>query len=146
MKHVVRVTVVQSCEQLQHVALDLRRGKLHPGPIRQTREVVVHVLKHQVDAALVMVALMSFRGDNLLQLDDVLVIQRLQDFYLADRRDGKALPLVVHTHLLEGNDLTGRQFLCLINLAICALSYLFNVLKVINAPCAKLLPELHPAR
>ena len=45
-------------------------------------------------------------GDDLLQVDDVLVIQLPQNLDLAHRRDGKALLLVLQANLLQRHHLT----------------------------------------
>ena len=45
-------------------------------------------------------------GDDLLQVDDVLVIQLPQNLDLAHRRDGKAFFLVLQTNLLQRHHLT----------------------------------------
>ena len=60
MQHLIDVAVVQACEQLLHVALDLRHGEAHPGPVGESGEVVVHVLEDHVDAPLVLVTIDYF--------------------------------------------------------------------------------------
>mmetsp|Transcript_1310 Transcript_1310/g.2275 ORF Transcript_1310/g.2275 Transcript_1310/m.2275 type:complete len:293 (-) Transcript_1310:268-1146(-) len=147
-QHVVGMAVVQAGQQLQHVALDLRRGELHPRSICQTREVMVHILKHHIDAPFIVVALVRFRCHYLLQPDHVLVVQRLEDFYLADRRNGKALPLVIHSYLLKGNNLARGLLFGHVHLAVRALSDLLNVLEVLYTPRAqrKVLVRVHAPR
>lgn len=51
MKNVVPVAKMEALQELTHVALDVFRLKPSKiGLLHETREVVVHVLEHQVDA------------------------------------------------------------------------------------------------
>lgn len=50
MQDVAVVQVTQTFEQLQHVAFDLRFGKMDIGVGRHARQVVVHVGTHHVES------------------------------------------------------------------------------------------------
>ena len=91
---------MQTREQLLHVTLYLRQAKLHTWPFRQPGEVVIHVLKHQVNAPLVSIRRVRLRGDDLFQINHVFVPKFLQDFNLSNSRDWEPFLLVVHSNLL----------------------------------------------
>ena len=142
MQNLIDMAIVKAREELLHVALNLWNGEAHPRLISQPSQVMVHVLKDHVNAPFVLVAidllplLVSVRPwgcDDLLELDDVLVVQLLEDFDLADGRDREALALVVHADLLERDDLLGLRLLGHEHLPVCALADLLELLEAVDA-------------
>lgn len=142
MQHLIDMAIVQARKQLLHVALDLRHGEAHPRPVGEPGEVVVHVLEDHVDAPLVLVAvdwlslLISLRawgGDDLLELDNVLVVELLEDLDLPYRRDREAFALVVHADLLEGDDLVRLHLPRHVNLPVGSLADLLELLEAVDA-------------
>jgi hypothetical protein len=142
MQDLIDVAIVKACEELLHVALDLWNGEPHPRLISQPSQVMVHVLKDHVNAPFVLVAidllplLVPFRPwgcDDLLEVDDVLVVQLLEDFDLADGRDREALALVVHADLLERDDLLRLRILRHEHLPVCSLADLLELLEAVDA-------------
>lgn len=63
---------------------------------------------------------------NLSQVDDVLMLQRAEQFDLANGCDGKALLLVVHPYHLERH-LVSLLVSTFVNFAVCALTDLVGI-------------------
>lgn len=98
MQDVIQVAVVQAGQELLHVAFYLRDREFDALASREAGQVVIHVLEHHVDAALVL------RRHDLFHVDHVVVIQRLQDLDLAYGGDGKALAFALELHLLQRDE------------------------------------------
>lgn len=69
--------------------------------IEQAGEVVLHEGEHHVNNAKMMVFVRGIHVDNFAELYDIVVIQSLENFYLADGSNGEALTLVFHEDALE---------------------------------------------
>jgi len=142
MQHLIDMAIVQARKQLPHVTLNLWHSKPHSWPISKTSEVMIHILEDHVNAPLVLVtidllplliSLWAWGGDNLLELDDVLVVKLLQDLDLAYSSNWEAFPLVVHSDLLKRHDLVGARLLGHVDLPIGALADLLELLKAVDA-------------
>jgi hypothetical protein len=80
-----------------------------------------------------LISLWAWRGDDLLELDNVLVVELLQNLDLAYGRDGEAFALVVHADLLERDDLVRLRLLGHVNLPVGALADLLELLEAVDA-------------
>jgi len=54
----------------------------------------------------------TWQGDDLFEIDDVLVMQLLEDFNLPDGLDREIISLVVHADLLDCHDFLRLHLLC----------------------------------
>jgi len=142
MQNLVDMTIVQACKQLPHVTLNLRHSEPHSWPISKPGEIMVHILENHVNAPLVLVTvnwlpllvpLWAWGGDDLLELDNVLVVKLLQDLDLAYGGDREPFALVVHADLLERDDLVGARLLRHVHLPVGALADLLELLEAVYA-------------
>lgn len=142
MQHLIDMAIVQACKQLPHVTLNLWHSEPHSRPIGKTGEVMIHILENHVNAPLVLVTidwlpllvpLWAWGGDNLLELDDVLVVKLLQDLDLAYGSDRETLALVVHADLLERDNLVGAHLLRHVHLPVGTLADLLELFEAVDA-------------
>ncbi len=84
-EEVVAVAVAETVEQLPHDVTDVRLAEVHQAAFQQAHQVVVHVLEDEVEGALVALKVQRILlvGDDLAQVDDVLVVQLAEDFDLS---------------------------------------------------------------
>ena len=101
----VRVDVVESVEELLHYTLDLAQRELDIEVREQPCQVVLTEVKDEVKGGLVPVELAGLAAAYLNQVDNVLVVEKLQYPALSQRRDGEPLLLVVHEDLFQCDDL-----------------------------------------
>jgi hypothetical protein len=95
---------------------DLWLGELDFRAGGEAREVVLHVLEDEVEAA------GHAGGDEAVELDDVGVVEASEDEDLAGH-EADALGLeVVEAHLLERHDLAAHRVARLVHVAVCALA------------------------
>lgn len=72
-------------------------------------------------------------SDNFPKINDVLVIELTQDFYLSNRRDGEALFLILQPDLLQSYKYAGPLVSRFIHLSISTFSNLCDKLKHVHA-------------
>lgn len=122
-QHPPVVAVLQSRQQLVHIALDLGQGELDLGAGGEAGEVVDHVVEDEVEAA------GHAGGDEAVELDDIGVVEAAEDEDLPGH-EAHALGLqVVEAHLLERHDLAAHRVPRLVHVAVRALPDLVDLLE-----------------
>ncbi|BAT03119.1 Os07g0667900, partial [Oryza sativa Japonica Group] len=131
-QHPPVVAVLQSRQQLVHIALDLRpqtplEGELDLGAGGEAGEVVDHVVEDEVEAA------GHAGGDEAVELDDIGVVEAAEDEDLPGH-EAHALGLqVVEAHLLERHDLAAHRVPRLVHVAVREEAHLVDLLEGVGA-------------
>lgn len=167
MEEVLLVAVVQSVEQLPHDAGIVLLVKVHHAGLEQSHQIVIHVLEHQIERALVLAELerVLLVGDDFTQVDNVLVVQLTEDFDFAYSRNREPFLLMLQANLLQGHQFIGflissfvhlmgskisikhatvarKSIVAITNhyLSVRSLADLFDHIEHIDAPFAPVLP------
>jgi hypothetical protein len=120
MQEVFLVAVLERAQQLLHDACDVNLLKLDLLILHEPHQIMLHVLKHEIEGAAVLAevhSLLLVRHD-LSKLHYVPVVELAKDFDLANGGDGKTLFLVLKTHFLQRDHLLRVQIACLIDLPV----------------------------
>ena len=129
----VGVDEVETFEHLLHHLLDLLERELDVEVAEQACQVVLTEVEDQVESCFVPIVCST----DLDEIDNVVMVQQLENADLPEGRDWKTLLLVLHQHLLQGDNLLGVSFASgLENLAEGALSNLGNLLILVRLPLA----------
>jgi len=129
----VGVDEVETFEHLLHHLLDLLERELDVEVAEQACQVVLTEVEDQVESCFVPIVCST----DLDEIDNVVMVQQLENANLSEGCDRKTLLLVLHQHLLQGDNLLGVSFASgLEDLAKGALSNLGNLLILVRLPLA----------
>jgi hypothetical protein len=117
---------------LEHVAFDLRFLKLDIWIVEEAGQIVIHIwCDHVKYGAFPAFSLWPFYR-HLFELQDIVMRQHLQQLDFSQRRDRKAVFLIVHQNLFEREDATSNPVSRLVDFAKSSLAELLHHLVLAN--------------
>ena len=108
MQEVLLVAEIEPIEELLHKGGYVFLAEVTESRVQQTHEVMIHVLKHQVEGPLVFAevnGILLVRTD-LHELHHVVVVELAEDLDFTDGRDGEAFFLILQTHFFQSHECT----------------------------------------